>query len=90
MSPIDNAQRCPGPTLYPIELNFSIVGDQNEVHENPWVTAPYPIFDADTYPGAEIEGWVTMQAATGEGELVMIFESFYDYSDDYERFFSLE
>jgi hypothetical protein len=70
--------------------NFGMVGDQNVVYETPWLTVPHPGFDYNIYPGADVEGWVSLQAAEGEGGLVMTFESYYDYSDGSQRFFALE
>jgi hypothetical protein len=51
---------------------------------------PHPDFDYYIYPGADVEGWVSLQAAEGESGLVMTFESYYDDSDGSQRFFALE
>ncbi len=70
--------------------NFTIVGELNEVYDSPYYVVPDPTFNFDTYPGAEAEGWVALQAAEGEGDLVLIFESFLDFDGTSRRFFATE
>ena len=70
--------------------NFTVIGDLNEEYDTPFFTAPAPEFDANSYPGAEFEGWISLQAAEDDSGLLLIFESFYDFSEDSERYFALE
>ncbi len=70
--------------------NFEVAGELNEVYSSPYFTTPDPMLDWQAYPGAELEGWVALQAAEGEAGLVMIFDSFYDFSDTSMRYFAME
>ncbi len=70
--------------------NFEVAGELNEVYSSPYFTTPDPMLDWQAYPGAELEGWVALQATDGEGGLVMIFDSFYDFSDTSMRYFAME
>ncbi len=53
---------------------FRVVGDQRVVWENPVVSEPEPAIGAVLYPGAIHDGWVALQAAVGEENLVIVFE----------------
>lgn len=70
--------------------NFEVVGELNEVYSSPYFTTPDPVLDWQAFPGAELEGWVALQAAEDEGDLVMIFDSFYDFSDTSTRYFAMD
>jgi hypothetical protein len=50
-----------------------IVGDNKEVYDNVFVTAPEPELDAWLFPNGEAEGWLALQAAEGETGLILIF-----------------
>lgn len=56
------------------QLFLNITGEQNVVYERPLVVAPAPIFDAHLFPGGIIEGWEVFQVASGEQQLLLVFE----------------
>ncbi len=56
------------------QMFLNITGEQNVVYERPLVVAPAPIFDAYLFPGGIIEGWEVFQVASGEQQLMLVFE----------------
>jgi hypothetical protein len=70
--------------------NFGIIGDSHVVHKSPWLVVPEPDLDYHTYPGADVEGWVSLQAAEGEGNLILVLSDLGDYDDDRFRYMALE
>lgn len=68
--------------------SFSTTGSANTVHDTPTIVEPEPILDHRLYPGGEAEGWIALQAAEGEENLMIIFEPFFSTGE--RRFLSLE
>jgi hypothetical protein len=52
--------------------------------------APEPGLDAYQYPGGETEGWVILQVAVDETDIMVIFEPIFAFTDEDKRFMSLE
>ena len=71
-------------------LYFSTTGSANAIYDNPFVVAPEPALDAYLYPGGETEGWVVLQVAKGETNIMAIFEPIFSFSNADKRFMSLE
>jgi hypothetical protein len=69
---------------------FNSTGNANVLYELPSVVNPAPELNVSLFPGGEYEGWVTLQAAIGETDLIAVFESLFDFSGDEKRFLSLE
>lgn len=67
---------------------FSIVGDNKEIYDRPFITEPEPELDAWLYPNGEAEGWVVLQVAEDEGGLILILSDSYFASD--KRYLALE
>jgi hypothetical protein len=68
---------------------FETTGSANVVYDTPTVVDPAPQLDAALYPGGEFEGWVTLQVARDETDIVAIFEPWLSLSDVNRRFLSL-
>jgi hypothetical protein len=62
------------------EWDFRSIGDKNVVYDTPSVYFPSgpEIGIVEQFPGGESEGWLAMECAEGEGNLVAIFESDYE------------
>lgn len=69
------------------ETRFDTLGDQNVQYEAPGVVEPEPALNARLYPGGSYEGWITMEAAEGEGSVVLVFDP---AIFEGERYFSLQ
>ncbi len=77
----------------PFDVNgfsFNTVGDQGQIWDPPFMVEPSPELDATLFPGGWFEGWVTLQAGIGEGDLVLIYEPSFSFSTDNVRYLSLE
>jgi hypothetical protein len=72
------------------ESFFTTTGGANVLYDRPSVVDPEPSLDVYLYPGGEYEGWIIVQAAKGETEVVLVFEPLFDFSGDNKRFISLE
>jgi len=69
---------------------FNTTGSASVLYDLPSVVDPEPVFDATLFPGGEIEGWVVLQAAQEETEIIAIFEPLFSLSSANKRFISLE
>jgi hypothetical protein len=69
---------------------FETTGDANVAYDLPSVVDPAPALDASLFPGGEYEGWIVVQAATGETGIRLIFEPLLDFSGRNKRFISLD
>lgn len=72
------------------EIFFDITGSANVVYDDPFVVAPDPVLDAKLYPGGETEGWVVLQVAIDETNIMAIFNPLFSFTDADKRFMSLE
>lgn len=68
---------------------FETTGSANVVYDTPTVVDPAPQLDAALYPGGAFEGWVTLQVAQDETDIVAIFEPWLSLSDINRRFLAL-
>jgi hypothetical protein len=71
------------------ESYFEAMGSTNVAYEMPSVVDPAPKLDARLFPGGEFEGWVTLQVAQDEPNIVAMFEPWLSLSDVNRRFLSL-
>lgn len=69
---------------------FNTTGSANVLYDLPSVVDPEPALDAMLFPGGEFEGWVTLQAAQEETDIIAIFEPLLSFSSANKRFISLE
>jgi len=69
---------------------FQTTGSANVLYELPPVVDPIPPLEAALFPGGEYEGWVVVQAAQGETDMVAVFEPLFSFSSANKRFMSLE
>jgi len=76
-----------GETIDPIF--FQTIGGVGGLYDYPFVISPEPSLSVDLFPGGEVEGWITMQAAQGETGLTLVFEELSE-SGQSKRFLSLE
>jgi hypothetical protein len=70
--------------------SFQTVGSLGVFHDSPAVAGPEPSLDISLFPGGEYEGWVVLQAASGETGVVLVFKPVLDESDANQRYISLE
>jgi hypothetical protein len=70
--------------------SFQAVGSLGVFHDSPAVAGPEPSLDISLYPGGEYEGWVVLQAASGETGVGLVFKPALDESNANQRFLSLE
>lgn len=76
----------------PFDVNgssFNTVSDQGQIWRPPSMVEPSPELDATLFLGGWFEGWVTLQAGIGAGNLVLIYEPS-SFSTDNVRYLSLE
>jgi len=71
-------------------LFFKTTGSENVLYDSPSVVDPEPALDISLYPGGEYEGWVTVQAAIGETDVLLVFEPWFDFAGNNQRFIVLE
>ncbi|MAT43861.1 MAG: hypothetical protein CL609_16120 [Anaerolineaceae bacterium] len=69
---------------------FKSTGDAGVLYDSPVVVDPSPQLDITLYPGGEYTGWVVVQAAVGESNLLLVFQPLFDFTGDEKRFISLE
>ncbi|MCG8349097.1 MAG: DUF4352 domain-containing protein [Chloroflexales bacterium] len=69
---------------------FKTTGSANVLYDLPSVVDPEPALDATLFPGGEVEGWVILQAAQEETDIIAIFEPLFSSSSANKRFISLE
>jgi hypothetical protein len=69
---------------------FKTTGSANVVYAYPYVVDPEPALDATLYPGGEAVGWVVMQVAQGETNVMAIFDPPFSFSDTNKRFIALD
>ena len=68
---------------------FATIGSESVLWDLPWVVEPAPKLDARLYTGGVWEGWVTLQAAIGEADLLLVFESLFDFTGEGRRYLAL-
>jgi len=69
---------------------FKTTGSASVLYDLPSVVDPEPAFDATLFPGGEVEGWVILQAAQEETDVIAVFEPLFSFSSANKRFLSLE
>jgi hypothetical protein len=69
------------------QFDFDTTGSSNVLHDVPLLVEPDPSLDVYLYPGGEFEGWLIMQARTGESGLIAVFDA---SSSQDTRYLSLE
>ena len=69
---------------------FKTTGSASVLYDWPSVVDPSPELNITFFPGGEYEGWVILQSAQGETDLVAVFEPLFDFSGENKRFLSLE
>jgi hypothetical protein len=69
---------------------FDSTGSANVLYDLPSVVAPEPSLDIALFPGGEFEGWVTLQVAQGETNVMAVFEPPFSFSSENRRFMLLE
>ena len=67
--------------------DFNATGSSNVLHASPSLVGPEPNLEVSLYPGGEFEGWMILQARTGESGLVAVFDA---SSSQDTRYLSLE
>jgi hypothetical protein len=70
--------------------SFNTTGSAGVLHDAPSVVEPEPALSVYLFPGGEFEGWIIMQAAIDETNLLLIYEDWYSFSDSNKRYLSLE
>ena len=68
---------------------FATIGSENVRWNVPLVVDPEPNLDAHLYTGGVWEGWVTLQAAIGETDLLLVFEPLFDFTGEGRRYLAL-
>ncbi len=69
---------------------FRSTGSASVLYDQPSVVAPSPILEGTLFPGGEYQGWVVVQAAVGEENLMVVYEPWADFTDENVRYLSLE
>ncbi len=65
---------------------FRTVGERRVVWDTPSVREPKPALGAVLYPGAVHEGWVALQAAVDEQDMLVVFEHTVGFGDIDRRY----
>ena len=68
---------------------FATIGSENVLWDLPRAVEPAPKLDARLYTGGVWEGWVTLQAAIGETDLLLVFEPLFDFTGEGRRYLAL-
>ena len=68
---------------------FATIGSENVRWNVPLVVDPEPNLDVHLYTGGVWEGWVTLQAAIGEADLLLVFEPLFDFTGEGRRYLAL-
>lgn len=71
------------------KYSFNTTGSAGILHDVPSIVEPEPAMRVSLYPGGEYEGWIIMQASVGETGLILIYEPWFDFSNNNKRFLSL-
>lgn len=69
---------------------FKTTGSAGVLYDPPSIVDPSPVMEVTLYPGGEYEGWVTLEAAQDETDLLVVFEPAFDMTQTNRRFLSLE
>lgn len=69
---------------------FRATGANNVLYANPMVVNPEPTLDIDLYPGGEYEGWIVVQAANGESNMLLYFNPMYSFDRESIRYLALD
>jgi hypothetical protein len=69
---------------------FKSTGSAGILHDLPYAVSPSPQLDSSLYPGGETEGWIVVQAAQGETNMILVFEPLFEFGSQNKRFISLE
>lgn len=72
------------------DFHFKTTGSAGVLYDRPSIVDPRPQLDVTLYPGGEYEGWVALQAAQGETDLLAVFDPPFSMSSTNRRFISLE
>ena len=68
---------------------FSTIGGEDVRWDAPKLIEPRPWLEAQLYSGGAGEGWVTLQAAVDETDLLLVFEPLFDFSGEARRYLAL-
>ena len=68
---------------------FATIGSENVRWNVPLVVDPVPNLDAHLYTAGAWEGWVTLQAAIGEADLLLVFEPLFDFTGEGRRYLAM-
>jgi Domain of unknown function (DUF4352) len=71
------------------DFSFQSTGSMNVLYDNPFAIPPDPALDAILYPGGEFDGWVTLLAAEGETDLMVVFAPWADFGDENQRYLAI-
>lgn len=69
---------------------FSTTGSAGMLYDVPSIVDPEPALDITLYPDGEYEGWIILQVAVGETNVMLVFEPLFEFSDKNRRFISIE
>ncbi|NUM48200.1 MAG: DUF4352 domain-containing protein [Anaerolineales bacterium] len=69
---------------------FKTTGSASVLYDLPSVVDPEPALDANLYPGGEFEGWIIVQVAIGETNVILVFEPWLEFTDKNIRYISLD
>jgi hypothetical protein len=71
------------------EFAFKLTGDAGRIYDNPSIVDPEPDLGYTVYTGGAVDGWVTLQCATGEQNLRVVYEPLFSLTGD-PRYFAIE
>jgi hypothetical protein len=69
---------------------FETTGSAGVLYDPPSVVDPSPVLDVTLFPGGEYEGWIALQAAEDESDLLVVFEPPFSLTSKDRRFLSLQ
>lgn len=70
----------PGDELASIDqFSFSLTGAAGDVYNPPILITPEPDLDFDVYTGGAVSGWVILECAAGEQNLVVVYEPVFSF-----------
>ena len=72
-----------------VRAGFATIGSENVRWNVPLVVDSEPNLDVHLYTGGAWEGWVTLQAAIGETDLLLVFEPLFDFTGEGRRYLAL-
>ncbi len=70
--------------------DFRITGSSGWATRAPPVSEPEPELDATLRPTGETEGWVAFEVGQGETDLMLIYDPFFAFDEETQRFLALE